>query len=277
MIDWSSHRGKLVTPEMLRELNRMSRRLEEIDRSHLELRDALRRKIEEDVSTEVIPVEITGTEVRDGVEVHAWREITTDDAAQDGGRSSDGYDENDDPDEFAFGAKGLRKPELFVLRHQVAIDEGGSPLHEERYSLLAPGRSFWGEVKSATPIGGTVAAAKWKYLLDEVRRDDPDDVSFEAVPGGLEDVEAYNSLEAANTNTEGYGMTLETSGGVFYAQCTDEQLEFGHVPVGSVHRVWAETILDGSGDPVTVWTFSAPNPVDGCVECPEEAAGEPEE
>ena len=277
MSTWRSFRGKLVNDEMLRGLERMEALLAELQTRQRVVDEAILQIQDEAPDTEVIPVEITGTEVRDGVEVHAWREITTDDAAQDGGRSSEGYDENDDPDEFAFGAKGLRKPELFVLRHQVAIEEGGDPLHEERYSLLAPGRSFWGEVKSATPIGGTVAAAKWKYLLDEVRRDDPDDVSFEAVPGGLEDVEAYNSLEAANTNTEGYGMTLETSGGVFYAQCTDEQLEFGHVPVGSVHRVWAETILDGSGDPVTVWTFSAPNPVDGCVECPEEAAGEPEE
>jgi hypothetical protein len=255
MIDWSSHRGKLVTPEMLRELNRMSRRLEEIDRSHVELRDALRRKIEEDVSTEVIPVEITGTEVRDGVEVHAWREITTDDAPQDGGRSSDGYDENDDPDEFAFAATRPEESRAFVLRHQVAISENGAPLHEERYSLIETSHWILAEITDNAPMAN--AANRWEYDWREVEVTDVGSVQVKT--DGLDSDDAglaWNLCELVNTGSgiEGPGWNLATAPASFEIKPIDS----------CVVQLWS--VRMSNGEPR--WVFSMGNVLDG--ECEEE-------
>jgi hypothetical protein len=212
-----------------------------------------------DPELKIIPIEITATRVENGREESSWIEVVAEPNVS-GARSSDS-----DLDEFGFPAVAPMQGGAFVVKHVLddVQDADGKP--PVKFSLVAPGRSFWGVIVSSTLISSNRPA--WSYTIDEVSRDDASDDGWAAVVNGLTGITAYNSLEAGNTSELAYGIGVAYSDEQFYLSCPDyeDRLAFGPVPDDAVVRVWSEMVGTDS-----VWTFSAPNPVSGCVECPEE-------
>lgn len=212
---------------------------------------------------ELIPVEVTGSKTEDGEELFSWREITRA-AGNDGGRSSDGYDGDDDPDAYAFAAKAPAESETFVVKHWVATSQpdgnGGTyPLHDVRYTIVGGGASaaFEARIETPTQIGND---ARWQYDWVEVAWD-PAQLRFVEFEGGrssIEEGKAINTLESSNTPQLAYGISVTAGGGTFYIHDTSQQYEFKPVP-GTVVTMRVRPAIGGGN----VIVFSAPNPIDG--------------
>ena len=236
---------------------------------------------------ELIPVEVTGSKTEDGEELFSWREITRA-AGNDGGRSSDGYDGDDDPDAYAFAAKAPAESETFVVKHWVATSQpdgnGGTyPLHDVRYTIVGGGAAvsadngFWALLNGSQNFGST---PRWRYAWQEMV---PDGAGGWMVPAGgsrfgtagPDGDYALNTLESANSGTVAYGINIAaqvcdgTPTGRFAIHDTDGDFEFKPVPGGAV--VWMRLYTFGDG--TTQALFQAPNPIDGecdnpLAECP---------
>jgi hypothetical protein len=252
--------------------------LERLDQLESQIAQAESLRQDDRSRVEIIPVEVVKAEVVSGVERLGWKELTTE-PNDSGGRSSD-----DGSDDMEFASRPASGWDGVVVRHYVASDtsvsdgQGGQTtvaLHKVRHSLVPTDRSFWARIEEQELLGSVNPIAPiWKYRITHVRREAA--ATWAAVSGGIANVWAYNSLESANTASPsmiGYGMPIEqvdveNEGPAFYLDCPSisETLQFLPVPVGTVVRVHSE-IHETENGPITTWTFSAPNPLVGCVEC----------
>lgn len=256
---------------------RFLERLDRLEAMIAAVFERLRGDAESPPEPEVIPVRITGTRTSGGVVESSWREITRA-SADDGGRSSEGYDAGGASDSFAFAARPPASGEAFVVRHWIASTEGNAMLHDVRYTLVAASQTtdagFWAIINGAENYSAT---AKWRYSWTEVAPAGGD--LWTTVSGGRSGSTttgyALNTLEQANTGILAYGIEVSA------AQCngtgpyryvihdTDGDYEFKPVPPGVVVWMRVHSFPDGTS---RAW-FSATNPIDGecdnpAAECP---------
>lgn len=261
--------------------------LERLDRIEAAVTALLGEGPPEPPPIEVIPAKIVSTRTVGGVEEFAWREVTTDpaEAANPGGRSSDGVDASGTADVYAFAARNPSASETFVIKHWVATDQddgqGGTyPLHEVKHTIVggtavSTDNGFWAMINGSLNFGST---ARWKYSWQEMT---PDGAGGWMVPDGTPRSGtttvgyALNTLESANTGTVAYGIDIAaavcngSATGRYIIHDTDGDFEFKAVPGGSV--VWMR--IHTFGDGTTQALFQAPNPIDGecdnpLAECP---------